>query len=71
MAVAALTNTAVNLTTNWRNLDLELEWRLTVLLIVLIAINIMRVRAHPVIEYFLGWMKILMVVGLTLHQLGW
>ena len=71
MAVATLTNTTVNLTTYWDRdvLDLDLGWRITVLLIVLIAINVMGVRVYSEIEHFLGWMKILMIVGLTLMLL--
>ena len=71
MAVATLTNTTVNLTTYWDRdvLDLDLGWRITVLLLVLIVINVMGVRVYSEIEHFLGWMKILMIVGLTLMLL--
>ena len=71
MAVATLTNTTVNLTTYWKRdvLDLDLGWRITVLLLVLIVINVMGVRVYSEIEHFLGWMKILMIVGLTLMLL--
>ena len=71
MAVATLTNTTVHLTTYWGrgDLDLDLGWRITVVLLVLIAINVMGVRVYSEIEHFLGWMKILMIVGLTLMLL--
>lgn len=71
MGVATLTSAAVNLTTYWSKdvLDVDLGWRITVFLIALIAINIMGVRVYSEVEHFLGWMKILMVVGLTIMLL--
>ena len=71
MAVATLTSAAVNLTTYWSYdvLGIDLGWRITVLLIALIAINIMGVRVYSEVEHFLGWVKILMVVGLAITLL--
>ncbi|KAI9894305.1 MAG: hypothetical protein M1814_003061 [Vezdaea aestivalis] len=72
MAATTLTTSTTVLTTYWSRdvLDLDTGWRITIFLLILIAINVFGVKVYGEVEHFFGWLKILMVLGLTIMSLA-
>ncbi|KAI9684416.1 MAG: hypothetical protein M1829_002226 [Trizodia sp. TS-e1964] len=72
MSLATLTTATTVLTTYWSRdvLDLDTGWRITIFLILFITVNILGVKTYAELEHFFAWLKIAMILGLTITSLA-
>ncbi|KAI9805075.1 MAG: hypothetical protein M1825_000909 [Sarcosagium campestre] len=72
VGLATLTTATTIISTYWSGdiIQLDIGWRITIFLIIIIAINIFGVKPYGEVEHFFGWLKLIMLLGLTICSLA-
>ncbi|KAI9807433.1 MAG: hypothetical protein M1833_000178 [Piccolia ochrophora] len=72
VGLATLTTATTIISTYWSGdlIQLDVGWRITIFLIIIIGINIFGVKPYGEVEHFFGWLKLIMILGLTIFSLA-